>query len=145
MGVINIFGKINKLSGIIRTLVGMVFLLSCFTKIIDLKNTLYLFSQLLSISVTAAKILLIVVTLVELFIAFLMLNLKIKLGPSYKYIIIYLVILSIVAGYFYLSGYKNCGCFGTNFIFSPNITVIKNALIIFLIFIIYMHEKKKVS
>lgn len=145
MGGSNIHGEINKLNSIIRILAGTVFLLSSFSKIFDLKNTISFFSQLLSISVTAAIMLFFVVTIIELFISFLLFNLKIKLGNSYKYIIIYLVILSIVTGYFYLNGFQNCGCFGTKFILSPNLTVVKNALIIFLILLIYRNEKRKTS
>lgn len=122
------------IQNIIKYFLGMVFLFSAITKLIDYHSTVELFENLLAINIISAKILLSVLILVELIITYLIVGDYIEKKFVFQTIIGMLLIFLFVSILFGVYGYSNCGCFGAEIISSPLISIAKNILLLSLLF-----------
>lgn len=131
---------------ILKSLLSIVFLLSAIAKQWDFINTVSYFSKLLNIDFMMTKYIVAFFIFAELIIAFMVtFNYLIK-TPVYKIVISFTIFFIFFNLYFLLKGYTNCGCFGTEFISSPVFSIIKNAALLFILYLlnnIYQSEKKR--
>lgn len=125
------------LQTIIKYILGVVFLLSAFLKLIDFNATVELFTNILGFGIWLLRIFLALLILVELIIAYLIIE------DYLKYKFVFLVIGGMIAAFilvnfsFWIKGYNNCGCFGSLVNSTPLLSMIKNAILLYGLFYLW--------
>lgn len=129
---------------ILKSLFSIVFILSAIAKLWDFMNTVGYFSKLLNIDFMITKYIVVFFIFAELIIAFMVTFNYLVKTPVYKIVVSFTIFFLFFNLYFLLKGYTNCGCFGTEFISSPVFSIIKNAALLFILYLlnkIYRSEK----
>ncbi len=108
---------------------------SALMKLIDLRNTIYFYSAVLGMSYNLTRMLLLMLIAAEFAFALFIIS-----GHITKNVIFYLIasalaVFTIASIIFWVNGASNCGCFGTMFIESPVVSILKN-IVLFIVLII---------
>ena len=110
--------------------VGSVFFLSAVLKLFSFQETVQLWSNQFSLSITASSLSLFLIMIIELYCAYLLWE---NQKNALKISTLLLVGFSLISIYQYFIGAENCGCFGTLLNFSPFETILKNLILITLL------------
>ena len=117
-----------------KYLISGVFIFSAFTKLFDYQNTIIFFDDFFGIGLFFSKIVLSVLVFIEIIISYLILFDYLRSKSIYVFIISLMTVFITTNILFAVSGKSNCGCFGTAIISSPFVSIIKNIIILLLIF-----------
>ncbi len=129
------------LKKIIEYIIGILFIFSAFTKLYDFSNTIIFFISITGLDFDIIKIGIVALSLLEIAI-----GISFFINTWNKQIIFYSIIslLSVFIFlnlYFLLKGYSNCGCFGTQIVSSPLVSLFKN--IIITVYLLYAHYSRR--
>ncbi len=129
---------------IIENIIGLIFIVSAFTKLYDFTNTINLIESITGFGFNIIKFGLIFLSLFEIAIG-ISFFVKVWTKSYIFYAITVLLLLFILINiYLMVQGYSNCGCFGTQIISSPFASLVKNALmILFMMYFYYYPGKQK--
>jgi uncharacterized membrane protein YphA (DoxX/SURF4 family) len=114
---------------IIEIVIGLFFIVSAVTKLIDFPGTISFFISISGLDFALVKTGLIVLSLLEISV-----GVSFLINTWDKQIIFFsticllsfFIVLNI---YFFFKGYTNCGCFGTQFTSTPLASLLKNIII----------------
>jgi len=126
---------------ILKYILGGLFLISAITKLIDYSATARLFENLLLTDAITTKIFLFVLIIMELVIAYLIIEDYIENEFVFKTIVKLISIFLLINIIFAIKGYNNCGCFGSKIISTPTTSLIKNLLLLFGLY--FLRRKKE--
>ena len=110
----------------IKYLLALVFLISSAMKLIDFRNTINFYSGVLDLSFNLARILIVLLILIELMFSLFILFDFIKYNTVFYLIACALIIFTAASVMFWITGINNCGCFGTIITDKPLVSIIKN-------------------
>lgn len=134
------------IQNIIKYFLGIVFLFSAISKLIDYSATVELFEGLLAINMIIAKLILSILILVELIFTYFIVGGYIEKMFVFQSILWMLLVFLFINILFAIKGYNNCGCFGSEIISSPLISFVKNMfLLVGLIYLKYPLQYLKLS
>lgn len=134
------------IQNITKYLLGGLFLFSAIVKLIDYGATVELFENLLLTNTTTTKMFLFVLIIMELVIAYLIIDNYIKKDFVFKTIVKLISVFLLLNVVFAIKGYENCGCFGSEIISSPLISFGKNILLLLgLYFLRHKNETEEVT
>ena len=120
----------------LKYFLAFVFFFSAFMKLIDFRNTEYFYSTVIKLPVDAVKIMLSLLIILELIFAGLI-SFDFILNKTIYYLIFFsLLFFTMTSISFMIFGIDNCGCFGTIIIDKPVISVIKNVILLIILFIL---------
>ncbi len=132
-----------KLQNIVRHILGIIFLLSAILKLIDFNATAELFTNLLGLEITIAKLLLCTLILIEIVISYLLFANHIKNNLIIFFVSGMIVAFIIVNLFFFVKGNNNCGCFGNSVESSPLVSIVKNLLMLFGVYYLRYNVRQK--
>jgi hypothetical protein len=116
---------------------GIIFLLSALLKLIDFNSTVELFADMLGFEIILIRIFLMFLILVELIIAYLIIEDYVKNKYIFFTIGGMIAAFILVNFFFLVKGYNNCGCFGKLVNSSPLLSVIKNVILLYGLFYLW--------
>lgn len=118
-----------------------VLLFSAMAKLIDFENTLMFIREICFLSVPIIEWLLYSLIFLELMLAAWLLWIPFLRFLLYFALTVLLTAFSLFAIYLMISGFKNCGCFGTRIVSHPLFTLVKNSVMIAMLVYLYKTEK----
>lgn len=124
----------------LKYFLGGVFLLSALAKLIDYRATVELFIELLNLGYAVTKIFLALLILLELIFSYLIIADYLQIKRVYYLILGVVIAFLLVNIFFAINGSDNCGCFGSEIISSPLLSIVKNLLMI--ISLVYLRGKQ---
>jgi hypothetical protein len=130
------------LKRIIENIIGLVFIVSAITKLYDFSNTINFLMAVTGFNFNVIKFGLIYLLLLEIAIGIsFIINFWHK--PVLFYSIFILIIFFVFVNFhLFMRGYANCGCFGTQIVGSPLVSLSKNVLIaVYLLYAKYSIKK----
>ena len=127
---------------ILKYLLGGLFVFSAVAKLVDYSATVELFESLLPTDATTTKLFLFILIVMELVIAYLIIEDYIEKDFVFKTVIKLISVFLLINIIFAIKGYDNCGCFGAMIISSPLTSFYKNIFI--LIGLYYLKYKSNV-
>lgn len=128
---------------ILKYLLGGLFLFSAIIKLIDYNSTVELFESLLMTNPITTKLFLFLLIIMELIIAYLIIENYIENDFVFKTIVKLISIFLLINIIFAVKGYSNCGCFGSKIISSPIVSLGKNILLLMGLY--FLKHKKEFS
>lgn len=130
------------MKNVLKYSLAVVFLFTAFLKLIDFRDTVYFYFNVIGLPIGAIKVLLAVLIMLELIFAWLI-SFDFILNKAIYYLISFsLLFFTMISIVFMIFGIENCGCFGTIIIDKPVISIIKNVI---LFTILYILKKKSIN
>ena len=124
-----------------RYFIGVVFLLTALSKLIDFQLTNEFFANLSGIAFKWVSIGLGLVILIELILAGALVYSKHKIQLVYSISLILLVTFSVFSALLIFSDAENCGCFGALIKSNPILTIFKNTILITFVYFLKRQER----
>lgn len=143
MGISNVFNKSKSLIISLRFFISIVFFVSAVTKIADFQNTVIFFKDIFALSILVVKPMLMLLVLAEIIISGLVVFNLFNMQNIYTCIIYLLLFFNLIGIYLIAMRVDNCGCFGTEYTVKPISTIIKNIILIGIVFILRKKENKR--
>lgn len=125
----------------ISILIGAVFVFSAYTKIYPIEPFEFTFVDLNVANWYTAPIIARAFISLEFFLgALFILNIKIKTASKISFVVLTLFCVYLL-GLIYVGNNSNCGCFGNYIVMSPLQAIIKNIIMLFIIWLIYKNHE----
>ena len=125
----------------IKYLIGMVFLLSAFSKLIDFPETVVFFVNLSGMPFKWVSIGLVLMIILELSLAVAIVYSQYRIQLVYSATLVLLVTFSVFSALLIFLDVDTCGCFGTLIKSDPLLTILKNIVLIWLVHFLKRQER----
>ena len=125
----------------IKYFIGMVFLLSAFSKLIDFPATVAFFVNLSGMVFKWVSIGLVLMIIIELSLAVAIVYSRQNIQLVYSATLVLFVTFSVFSTLLIFSDAENCGCFGTLIKSDPLLTILKNIVLIWLVHFLKRQER----
>ncbi|MCU7502985.1 MAG: hypothetical protein HF314_07920 [Ignavibacteria bacterium] len=125
----------NTLAKIFRYILALIYLVSAVLKLIDFEATAVMIKEIVQLDLLYVRTALLILILLEASVATaLVLDLMKRFTRALLFALSGFFIIFNIA--LILNGFDNCGCYGASIKQSPNLSLIKNILIVLMTFMI---------